>query len=84
MGAMWYGGGMRWIAPVAAMLLFGCNGLFGPSEAEKAKREFRIVSEKSIDGRDLCAAARKVEAAYLAEGNAERYEYWNLIASAHC
>jgi uncharacterized lipoprotein YmbA len=70
---------MRWIIPVAAIFLAGCQ-----TEAEKAEAEYRLVAENAIDERSECAAARKVEAAYLAEGNEARYEHWNLIASAAC
>lgn len=70
---------MRWVIFAGLALLAGCA-----SESEKAEDEYRIVSEKSLNERDKCAAARKVEAAYLREGNAERYELWNLRAENDC
>jgi hypothetical protein len=75
---------MRWFVPVAAILLAGCNGLFGPTEAEKAISEYEMVAKTALEPRDKCAAARKVEAAYLREGNDQQYRYWNSIAAGMC
>lgn len=71
---------MKKLIFMAALVLAGC----GESEAEKAEKEYDIVASEAIDDGAKCAAARKVEAAYLAEGNAERYDHWNLIASVDC
>lgn len=70
---------MKKMIIVAALALAGCV-----SEAEKAEEEYRLVASTAIDRRDKCVAARKVEAAYLAEGNAKSYEHWNLIAASNC
>lgn len=72
---------MKRFIPIAALLLAGC---FGPTEAEKAEAEYDMVASTAIDENAKCAAARKVEAAHLAEGNADAYEHWNLIASVDC
>ena len=70
---------MKRLIFIAALALVGCA-----SEAEKAEEEYRIVAARAIDDRDKCAAARRVEAAYLREGNAKSYEHWNLIAASTC
>jgi PBP1b-binding outer membrane lipoprotein LpoB len=73
---------MRKLIFIAVLALAGCA-----SEAEKAEAEYRIVEANAIEGiddADVCAAARKVEDAYLREGNAEKHKLWSLFASTDC
>lgn len=70
---------MRWMITIVCGLLVSCA-----PDSQKAEEEYRIVAEKAFDERDKCAAARKVEAAYLREGDVEQYEIWNLRAENEC
>lgn len=56
-----------------------------PSAAEKAEGEFDMVSNNTLATRtEKCAAARRARDAWLAEGNAEKYEFWSMIAGSSC
>lgn len=71
---------MKWIIPVAVLMLAGC----GQSAGEKAEAEYRLVEKHAVDHTELCAPARKAAAAYLEAGDEKKYEHWNIMASAHC
>lgn len=75
---------MRLLAPVAAILLAGCNGLLGPTDAEKAEAEYELIEKTPLAQDQRCAAAIKVRDAYRAAGDADAYEMWTLFAQTDC
>ena len=77
---MWYGGGMKWIVPVAAIFLAGC----AESAGEKAEAEYRIASSMLMTLDEKCAAERKIEQGYLSDGDKQNYQRWRIKAGVTC
>jgi len=70
---------MRWIFPIAAIFLAGCQ-----SEGEQAEAEYRIETSGFVTVDDKCRAARKVQQAYLSDQNRDKFRRWRLHADLHC
>ena len=75
---------MRWIVIVAAISLSGCNGLLGPSEAEKAEQAYSELKRNGASLAQLCRAAENVAYEYAAAENAEKQRQWDLYARIDC
>ena len=70
---------MRWIIPVAAIFLAGCQ-----SEGEKAEAEYRIARSSGVDSAQACEFERRIERAYLRDEDKERYQRWRVAANISC
>lgn len=66
---------------IAGPLMAACSG--GLSAAQQAEQEFDIVSRSGTNA-DRCEAMRKVAAAWLSEGNQERYETARVMRNTYC
>lgn len=72
---------MKKLIFMAALALAAC----AESEAEKAENEYRMAEASIIDpAQKKCAAAKKVAAAYAAEGDEGSYSQWDLRAYNDC
>jgi hypothetical protein len=67
------------VVTAAALALAGCAA----SSGEKAEQQFNMIADGGTD-REKCDAATRVEAAYLADGDAARFRDWRIKAGLAC
>lgn len=70
---------MRKLIFIAALALAGCK-----SEGERAEAQYEIETSGFVSEDDKCVAARKVQQAYLADQDEEKFRRWRLTADIQC
>ena len=71
---------MRWIIPVVAIFLAGCEA----TPVEKAEEAYNESKRFGASAAQLSRAAENVAAEYDADGNAEARDQWQLYADIDC
>jgi len=62
------------------LLLVGCT----EKQSAKLERQFQILKDTGRGPEELCAKAREVANAYLAEENSYEYQVWDIEAGLNC
>ena len=70
---------MRWIIPVAAIFLAGCQ-----SEGERAEAAYQSLRTSGGSQTELCRSAHEVKDAYQQSGQKDQAEQWARYAQTDC
>lgn len=71
---------MRATALILALLLTAC----GESPFEAAERQYEFQKANRASEADLCAAAKKVAAAAMEQGDSMQFKLWTTTGEIHC